>query len=316
MDKKVKYLEVQWYHPFQDPITGVQQNVLRTAVHGVTLHSEYWDDEGEDQEDTATDIWGVPESELIRLERANPGCFYGENEAPLERLVDEWPDQTPVAGSPDNGLDTPASGTGNFEPIPLHDRAQWQIVEWMRTEQPTPEQMFRAVNEATDPVVKERLIRNMLSAEVEVTQGEARDEVMAGLKGQLVALGIDPDAEPGASAAPEAFPTTPAVPSGPEALGGGGEGGSAPPAPEETEGGGTPGEGGEVAPTGPQAEIDSAGNPVPSLPTVDVEATDAARALAAELGLDINLVKGSGSDGRVIEPDVRAYHWSVTEGNE
>ena len=58
----------------------------------------------------------------------------------------------------------------------------------------------------------------------------------------------------------------------------------------------------------PRAEVGKEAKPVPAKPALDGEralATPAVRALARELGVDINKVQGTGSEGRVLEKDVR-----------
>jgi pyruvate/2-oxoglutarate dehydrogenase complex dihydrolipoamide acyltransferase (E2) component len=295
MERTVKYLQVGWFHPAEDPITGEPRNVAREAAYGVTLHTE-------DGTDDDKNIYGVPEKELLRVERANPGCFFLEGEEPGGRVVDEFPDQDIVVGRDTvTGTD---DGRADFDPIATEDLAQWQIAEWIARDKPTPEAMFKAVNAVDDPVKKEKLLRNMLAAEVEVTKDEPRDEVVIGLTGLLSAMGVDATAPamPGFTSAVSG--DAPPVPPGPE--------GPPPGTPATDDTGGSPGTGGEVSPTDPGA-IDSAGNPLPATEPVVVEATESAKRLAAELGLDINQIKGTGSGGRVIEPDVKAYHKEQNE---
>ena len=43
------------------------------------------------------------------------------------------------------------------------------------------------------------------------------------------------------------------------------------------------------------------------LEPLDVDATDSARELASEYGIDIGIVIGSGADGRVLKKDVESY---------
>lgn len=45
----------------------------------------------------------------------------------------------------------------------------------------------------------------------------------------------------------------------------------------------------------------------------EIDATDAAKALAAEHGIDLKDVKGTGTDGRVTKDDVEATHASWTD---
>lgn len=43
------------------------------------------------------------------------------------------------------------------------------------------------------------------------------------------------------------------------------------------------------------------------LPPVPIDATDGAKELAEDNGIDLALVKGTGQDGRIIKADVQAY---------
>ena len=56
------------------------------------------------------------------------------------------------------------------------------------------------------------------------------------------------------------------------------------------------------AKTGEEANV-----PADSTPGTDAEATDEARELAAERGLDLSEIEGSGKDGRVTKKDVEAH---------
>lgn len=289
MERKVKYLQVEWFHPDEDPITGNTRNVLRTARHGVTLHSAEWDD----PEDTETDIYGVPESELLRIEKANPGAFYGEFESDLEPVVNES-----ATGLTDADAVDPSDGVP--VPLPPGDLAEWQIVEYFRQNDPTPEELFDMVDDEDDPVRKVKLIQNIMAAEAEITQGEPRDEVIIGMSGRLGAV---------SGGAPDTAVVDPSLtegsPDGP------------PPSPLATDPDATGGDdtGKGIAPTGPQSEVDPAGSPLPTSPPVDVEATDAAKAMAARDGVDLRLVSGTGRDGRITEADVRDYQKAMAPEN-
>jgi 2-oxoglutarate dehydrogenase E2 component (dihydrolipoamide succinyltransferase) len=60
------------------------------------------------------------------------------------------------------------------------------------------------------------------------------------------------------------------------------------------------------AAAGPPENKALAGPPENKVGGAEIDATDAARALAAENGIDLASVRGSGADGRITVGDVRA----------
>lgn len=265
MDHVVKFRLVHFYVDTTNPQTGEKHRTERTASHGQRLHSE-------DGTNTEKDIFNVPQDQLDWL--AGIGAFFSPHE--VTAMENGVSDRLTVVESTDS-LDGPRGDTDSsglsesdfaglhggegIHPLTFTEMSGWQIEEYLRSAQPTPEEIIEAVRNEQTPEARAALLSKFIDAENIVTGGEPREELI-----QLAAAeaGVAAQGPSGSGGIPETLPE--------------GNGGD-----PDGESGGNGGSGADDAPP----------------------ASDAAKALAAEKGVDLRDVPFEGE--KITQPDVQAY---------
>lgn len=162
----VKYRAAHFYKGFTDPITAEPRIGEKTVYYGQTLHTE-------DGDDTQTDVYGVPEAELNRLRKS--GMLMTSQEADA---YENPPGENAVAS--EIVTESGAVIRGDVEPPPFHEMAHWQIEDYLRTAEPTPDEILAHIKD-TPPEHQEEVAHKFLNAENVVTAGEPREELLPGV---------------------------------------------------------------------------------------------------------------------------------------
>lgn len=293
MEKIVKGRLIHYYVSAEDPLTGEPRKYERLAFHGQRLHTE-------DGTNTDSDIYGVPARELKRLEVTFPDVFFSDAEInaakagvsddimPGESLADEIrgdrrSSPTISVTDPDASGVSSLGGGGAWHPLTFGEMSQWQIEEYLRQAEPTVEEILDAVEAQPDQGAREALLNKFLSAESAVTGGEPRDELveLAAARLGVAATGPGPDDD----GLPHTLADHPPNEPGPD-----GTGAAVPP-------------GGSGEDPGAGLENGDDGHSVKEPPV----ATENAVKFAEENDVDLSEVTGTGSEGRITQPDVEKY---------
>lgn len=281
MERIIKGRLVPFHFEVENPIfpdeTMIQE---KNATHGMVVTTAEAPDDPDEQD--VNTIYGVREDEIRRYDQT-PGLFYTEQEVKAM--------ESGYLRSPNMGTAS-AIEPARYTPIALEDMDEQLLAQYIQTEQASVEELLELVAMNPD---KAQLVIN---AEAAATGGEPRDGLLEGVS-HILGSYTAPEGSEGVEGTEGGHPsdqvgletqrrTPQEIVDELEAAG-------VQPEPPQLPEGDEPPDGG-----GGQETTDDGSEST-------VAATDAAVEYAAERGIDLAQVTGTGSDGRVTKPDIEKY---------